>query len=285
MDPAKQSTLLAQLQAEVLILQAAAAATATAAALPGTVPQPIQVFVLTPVMASVGTVVDLILRSGSQYFKSATEPLTNVTFDFKDPSDLQIFLDLVLKKSQVWGWNPLFIIPVVNLATCVSVNRNLLSQYGLVPLDLVKDHVLTYYLTPTKRAQDSFMLCQCLLSSLSLEFLKVITTDSNSYHVPPIAAADGPVPAGALLLKMITTQAHVDSRATVSHIRTSLTVLDDKMIKLDSNIETFNFYVKTQLQNLLARGETSNNDLINLFKGYKAANNVEFADFIRRKEN
>jgi hypothetical protein len=38
-------------------------------------------------------------------------------------------------------------------------------------------------------------------------------------------------------------------------------------------------------KNLAARGETSNDLLINLFKGYKVANDVEFLDFIRRKEN
>jgi hypothetical protein len=57
------------------------------------------------------------------------------------------------------------------------------------------------------------------------------------------------------------------------------------MIKLDSDVEAFNQYVKAQVQSLSARGETSNDLLINLFKGYKAANDVEFAGFIRRKEN
>jgi hypothetical protein len=109
--------------------------------------------------------------------------------------------------------------------------------------------------------------------------------DSNTYHLPAIVAADGPVPAGPLLLKLIISQAHVDSRATVSFIRTSLTLLDAKMLDLDSNVEAFNFYVKAQVKSLSARGETSSDLLINLFKGYKAANDVEFLDFVRRKEN
>jgi hypothetical protein len=115
--------------------------------------------------------------------------------------------------------------------------------------------------------------------------LKLITADAADYHLPPIVATNGPVPSGPLLLKLIITQAHVDSRATVTHIRTSLTTLDVKKIKLDSNIETFNVYVKAQIKNLSARGETTNDLLTNLFKGYKVANDVEFANFIRRKEN
>jgi hypothetical protein len=61
--------------------------------------------------------------------------------------------------------------------------------------------------------------------------------------------------------------------------------LDEKMIELNSNIELFNFYVKSQINNLSAMGETSSDLLITLFKGYKVANNVEFLDFLRRKEN
>jgi hypothetical protein len=36
---------------------------------------------------------------------------------------------------------------------------------------------------------------------------------------------------------------------------------------------------------LSARGETLSDLLVNLCKGYKAANDVEFLNFIRRKEN
>jgi hypothetical protein len=61
--------------------------------------------------------------------------------------------------------------------------------------------------------------------------------------------------------------------------------LDAKMLELDSNVEAFNFYVKAQIKSLSARGEISSDLLINLFKGYKVANDVEFLDFIRRKEN
>ncbi len=77
----------------------------------------------------------------------------------------------------------------------------------------------------------------------------------------------------------------MDSRATVTYIRTSLTKLDEKMTELDSNIESFNFFVKAQVKSLAARGESSSDLLINLFSGYKVANDAEFLDFIRRKEN
>jgi hypothetical protein len=298
MDTDDQAARIAELQGEIENLQIAAAAStaavattaaanaaALAAAGPANGPPAAPVFTLAPALASTAVFLDLASVSGTKHFKGATEPLNKQPFDFADSSDLQVFLDLVLKKSQVWGWNTIFTVPVTNHSTGITTNHNLLEEYGVIPLASVRAHTMTYYATQSKQAQDSFMACQCLLSSLTLEFLKLITSESSDYHLPSIVASQGPVPAGPLLLKLIISQAHVDSRATVSHIRTSLTLLDSKMIELDSNIETFNQYVKSQIKNLLARGETSSDLLINLFKGYKVANDVEFLDFIRRKEN
>jgi hypothetical protein len=183
------------------------------------------------------------------------------------------------------GWNTIFTIPVTDPVTAATTKCNLLSKYGMILPHSITIQFMTYYATPLKRAQDSFMACQCLLSSLPLDFLKLITADSNTYHLPPIVATDGLVLSGPLLLKLIISQAHVDSQATVSFIHTSLTQLDAKMTELDSNVESFNFYVKAQIKSLSARGETSSDLLVNLFKECKAANDVEFLNFIRRKEN
>jgi hypothetical protein len=208
------------------------------------------------------TYLDLISSEGAKHFKGATEPLSSKPFDFADPAGLQFFLDLVLKKSQIWGWNTIFTIPVTDPVTATTSNCNLLSEYGMIPIESVATHVATYYAWPSKQAQDSFMACQCLFSSLTHDFMKLITADSDAYYLPPIAA-------GPLLLKLIISQAHVDSRATISFICTSLTKLDTKMVELDSDIESFDFYVKAQIESLSARGETSSDLLINLFKGYK----------------
>jgi hypothetical protein len=231
MDPATQAALLTQLQAQVQTLQAdaavaadaataavAAAATAAAANAPVLA---VPVFTLAPALANTATFVDLMTTSGSKHFKGATEPLNAQAFGFEDLANLQVFLDLVLKKSQIWGWNPVFTIPVLDVATGVTTEYNLLSQYGRTPLSSVRTHVLTYYVAQTKKVQDSFMACQSLLSSLTLDFLKLITAESSDYHLPEIVVNEGRVPSGPLLLKLIISRAHVDSRATVSFIRTS----------------------------------------------------------------
>jgi hypothetical protein len=149
---AAQAALIQQLQSEVQTLQHAAN-TAPAALHP-------PVFTLAPALAHTAAFLDLTSPSGTKHFKGATESLTKEPFGFVNPSDLQVFLDLVLKKSQVWGWNLIFTIPVTPVATGITTDRNLLSHYGLIPIKSVRAAALTYYSNQTKQAQDSFMSCQ-----------------------------------------------------------------------------------------------------------------------------
>jgi hypothetical protein len=236
-------------------------------------------------LANTAAFLDLTSSDGMKHFKGATEALNSQAFDFREDSDLQVFLDLILTKSQVWGWNPIFNIPVTDPITAAVTNWNLLTHFGVIPLDAVRAHAMSCHATPSKRAQDSFVLCQCLLNSLTLDFLKTITQDSALCHMPATVAVNGDVPAGVVLLKTIISRAHVDSRATASFIRTSLTKLDEKMIELDSNMLESNACVKAQVNALSQRGQTTDDLLINLFKGHKMAKDVEFQDLIRRKSN
>jgi hypothetical protein len=177
----------------------------------------------------------------------------------------------VLTRAQVCGWNHIFTIPVTDFVTVTTKSFNLLSQHGLAPILAVRTDALTFCATPSKHALDSFMACQCLLGLLTLDFLKIISADSISCHLPPIVAMNGAVPSGPLLLKLIIRQAHVDSRATASFIRNSLTELDTKMLEPDSNIVKFNLCVAAQVKALSHRGETAQDLLTNLFKGCKAS--------------
>ena len=62
---------------------------------------------------------------------------------------------------------------------------------------------MSHHAAALKRAQDSFMLWQRLLSSLTLDFLKTVTSDVALCHLPAIVAANGDAPAGVVLLKLI----------------------------------------------------------------------------------
>jgi hypothetical protein len=92
-------------------------------------------------------------------------------------------------------------------------------------------------------------------------------------------------PSGACLLKIIIRESHIDTRATVRHIREKLNSLDIYLPTIGYDIVKFNTYVKDLLDSLYARGETTQDLLANLFKAYKAASDRTFVEYIRKKED
>jgi hypothetical protein len=141
MDAAAQAALLTQLQGKGQTLQAAAAPAAAAG--PAHDPLAAPMFTLAPALANTAMYLDLTSVSGTKHFKGATKPLNKQPFDFTDSSNLQVFLDLVLKKSQVWGWNTIFTIPVINPLTGITTSHNLLNEYGLILLASVRTQTVT----------------------------------------------------------------------------------------------------------------------------------------------
>jgi hypothetical protein len=291
----QMQTQIAQLQLELAAsaattlaaTNAAVAATAAFVRLPPTgAPNPetaALIFALSPAMANAGAFLNLSTSTGAKLFKIGAAPLST-SFDFVDPSDLQVFLDLLKTKAKVQGWSRIFTVPVE--IDGVTTNHSLLHNYGVIPLASVVSDALTYVNAESKVTQDPFMLLQCIFALLDTEILKSVTTEAQHYHVVDTKAPqEAPIPCGALLLKIIVMKAHVDTRATVSFIRTALSSLDTKMMALDSDISKFNAYVKTQVIALEARGETTSDLLVNVFKGYGTAQDSEFALFIKRNKD
>ena len=76
----------------------------------------------------------------------------------------------------------------------------------------------------------------------------------------------------------------MDTNATSRQIRDNLSTLDSYMRYIKSDVPAFNMHVRSLLDSLRACGETSNNLLNNLFRGYKAASDSTFVQYIQRKE-
>ena len=89
---------------------------------------------------------------------------------------------------------------------------------------------------------------------------------------------------GLLLLKVIIQETSVNSNASSRQIRDNLTFLNSYMRFIKSDILAFNIHVRSLLDTLHAYGETINDLLSNLFRGYKAASNSTFTQYIQRKE-
>jgi hypothetical protein len=282
-----QTDLPASAAATATAAAAAAAATAALNALPPDgalpagknpgIPQQAPVFALLPALVNTEAFLDLNSISGAKLFKSGAQPLSQ-TFNFSDPSDLQVFLYLLKTKTRVQGWSRVFTVPGTTVG--LTVNHNLLSNYGLIPLADVTQDVLSYVDTQTKVAQDLFMAFQCIFASLEIKFLKTINMEAWKYHV-----GQDQTPSGSLLLKAIIMRAHVDTQATVTFICEALSQLDVRMSAFDSNMMKFNIYVKSQVISLEARGESTNDLLVNVFKGYQMAQDEDFAQFVKRKKD
>ena len=108
---------------------------------------------------------------------------------------------------------------------------------------------------------------------------QIVTLDHTEYTVGMFQ--DGP-----LFLEHIISKSHIDTNATVSTVRMRLDSLDKYMEKIDSNIKEFNHYVKEQLDALAARGHIQDENalLFNIIKGYMAADDKDFRDYIMRKQ-
>ncbi|KAI2498352.1 hypothetical protein MHU86_9103 [Fragilaria crotonensis] len=118
------------------------------------------------------------------------------------------------------------------------------------------------------------------MNSLTDAAQKQVRTRGNVH--PFIFGGKG---SGPVLLKVIIMVSHVDTRATITSVRTKLSSLDHAMRDIDSDIELFNDYVLGLVSKLSARGEQTQDLLVNLFKGYKACKDAEFVDYIKKKED
>jgi hypothetical protein len=80
-------------------------------------------------------------------------------------------------------------------------------------------------------------------------------------------------------------ESHIDTRATVRHIRAKLSSLKEYLPTINYNIIEFNVYVRQLVQSLNARGEKIEDLLPNLFEAYKVAKDKDFINYIKFKEN
>ncbi len=86
-------------------LQASAAVASTTVPPTGPLMQP--AFAVAQALGNTAnTYLDLTSSAGAKHFKGATKALSRKPFDFADPAHLQFFLDIVLKRTQIWGGIP-----------------------------------------------------------------------------------------------------------------------------------------------------------------------------------
>ena len=259
-------------------MAAAAIAPNAAVAAPANPPlvQAIPIFSLAPALYDAG-IIDYSTPRGQKLYKAATDKLQEELFHV-DAKGVHSFLTALADKAQTYGWETILNIPR-------DINQpqddliDLCSNYGELTVEQISAHVLIYCNNPCRAAQDSAQLYHCLMASLSRKGRERITPYKKDYTINNTIN-----PSGVLFLKVILRESHIDTRATVRHIRAKLNSLPLYMPSIQFNITAFNRYVLDLLEQLNARGEHTQDLLTNLFEAYKTVNDKDFQMFIKIKE-
>ena len=205
--------------------------------------QPVH-FALAPALANVD-IIDFTSPNGSKIFKAGTEALS-IKFDCH-AENLQLFLDQLRDKAIVYDWIDILSIPIKGDP---ENSKDIIESYGDISYQQVREHILTYANENTRATQDSFMMYHCIMNSLTDNAQRQVRSRGN---LTPFAF--GGRGSGPLLLKVVVMVSHVDTRSTVTMVRTKLSGLDLAMREKDSDIEVFNDYVIDLISKLHARGE------------------------------
>jgi DNA-binding SARP family transcriptional activator len=93
------------------------------------------------------------------------------------------------------------------------------------------------------------------------------------------------IPNGPMFLKVIIRNTVIDTQATLFHLRDNLRNLTNCIEDDDYDIETFNLYVTTQVEQLNARGEKSTDRIIYLFSAYLSVPDNKFTEYIEQQKD
>ncbi len=165
-------------------------------------------------------------------------------------------------------------------------NLHLIDHYGSLTMEQIHNWTISYLYGHNRHAQNSVMILECLSSTLTEGARQRVALRAADYTVPLPAGHPGPqLMDGLLYFKIIIMLATINTRATIITIRIRLSSLDTKIHEFDDNITSFNDYVKTQLAQLEARGQDTQDLLVNLFKAYSTVEDNKFLAYIEQREN
>ena len=238
-------------------------------------------FALSPAHAIVGPL-DYTKAEHHKIYKSGIRSVTDDPFTCEADRLFQ-FLREVQDRAVEMGW-------MEGILDVVTNNEgeepqevdNLIYNYGTITLEQVIRSETRYIAQQQRKAQDTYMLYQCLMASLSSDAKKKVMIWADQYQ---IEVDDVRYNSGVALLKIIIRESHLDTNATTNQIRTKLSTLDTYITTIDSDIGKFNQYVKLLVQSLTARNQTTSDLLINLFKGYGAVSDEVFRAWLVRKQD
>ena len=271
-------------QAAPAMGQAATAAANAAAAIQPVPVQPPEnpaeaavLFVRTPLGSGTALVMDLNTKEGRKQYKDAAVSIFPVTEKFDvEPNKFQMFIDLLHSRVKDLGMldeGGNLMVPKAGGLPIDSV-----ADYGRTTMEDVVAWETTFINTPSRNNQNSKLLYDLIINSLSVQGFQRVGVWKHQFKV------NGQESGGALL-KVVVRESYLDSNATESTIRLNLSNLDDYIRDNGTDLVAFNAYVQSQLDGLAARGCHTTELKVNLFKGYKAVKDDNFLAYLQIIQN
>jgi hypothetical protein len=230
-------------------------------------------FARTPALANVG-VLNYSTNEGMKIYNAAVAGLS--TKYNGNTSDMHIFLKNIKERGQSFGWHRILEIPKG------GDTFNLIDQYGLVSLSEIQDHANVYEAANGRDAQNSSQMYNFIYASITDEAKLMVLSDFADYTlvINGIQVTNGPC-----FLKVLIRNTTIETRSTVFHLRENLNNLENYMVEITYNIDNFNLYVTTQVEQLAARGESSSDLLINLFAAYLSVPDRKFVEYVEKQKD
>ena len=180
------------------------------------------------------------IQPTKQYYK-ATSPLDSTEKFDGQPNKIRLFLAHVEDRAQQFNWQSILTIPVGLPPT----SYNLVHNYGQKSLQDVQAKALTYVRMQGREAQESYMLYNFLIESLTDSFKAQVLLYEQDYTITPMGGQ--PVMKDRLtLLKRLIMLTYIDNQATTAHIRETLIDMTYQLTNLQGDITAFNDWVREQ---------------------------------------
>ena len=242
---------------------------------------PTMTFALSPGSAITG-VIDYSTTEGRKLYAYATSSIANKEEGFDCTAhELHAFLKEVSRRARQYGWH-ISVCRIPKDLAKPDEKTDLIKNHGELTLEEVTKWELTHIFKEKREAQDSHMLYQCLMNSLSSAGKCKVLLWEKDYILTDKSKPDESCESGPCLLKVILRESHLDTKATVASIRESMTGLSDYIVSVNCDIEKFNQHVMQLQEGLSARGEKSDDLLVHLFNAYMAVTDEDFVGYIKR---
>ncbi len=189
------------------------------------------------------------------------------------PQKLKAFLDDVHDRAQLYGWSNILSVPNKD-----DLKRNIIEEYGRITMDECNSYAKEYFKVRQRKAQNSVMLYNFLVNSITTEAKAELSVQQEQYVVEGIKD-------GLSFLKHLISKAQIDTVATVNVLRTSIARLPSKMTEYAGNIKDFNMYVRQVTNAIAAYGEKCPELLVNVFNAYEVVEDEKFQSYIMAKKN